>query len=164
MSFDRTPSGTPPNERAFCTETSFENEGPVGISWVKQELDDAAVVKAVKPGSAAEQVAGLVPGLVLTSVNGVAVIGLPYIDQIDMIRESERPLVLAFDKCHLQNQVRRRAICWHLLLAACCFLLAACCLLLAAYLSLLANGRLVNLLVLTCKTCWYIRSCGASRT
>ena len=102
-SSEQTPPGTPPN---VCSEAVFEHaEGPLGISWKQQKTDDAAVVKAIKPGSAASKIEGLRPDLVLTSVNGMSTVGMPYVDAIDAIRESERPLVLCFDPAHIQNQI-----------------------------------------------------------
>lgn len=104
---EKTPPGTPPN---ICSVAVFETDGPLGISWVQQQTDNAAVVKGVRPGSAAAKIEGLCAGLVLTSVNGLAVEGMAYAEVIETIRESERPLSLCFDPAHIQNQIVASAI------------------------------------------------------
>lgn len=102
-------SPSPPRPADVCSEAVFEHDGPLGISWVQQKTDNAAVVKGVRPGSAAATIGGLRAGLVLTSVNGIAVEGLAYSEVIDSIRESERPLTLCFDPAHIQNQIVAKA-------------------------------------------------------
>lgn len=109
-SSEKTPPGTPPN---VCSTAVFQKDGVIGISWAQQKTDNAAVVKAVRPGTQAARIEGLCPGLVLTSVNGTAVLGLPYSEVIDLVRESERPLTLCFDPQHIQNQIVGSAVASH---------------------------------------------------
>eukprot|EP01043_Picozoa_sp_COSAG02_P068993 COSAG02_NODE_11654_length_1680_cov_2.085389_2_plen_370_part_00 len=104
---EKTPPSTPPN---VCSVAVFETDGPLGISWVQQRTDNAAVVKGVRAGSVAGKIEGLCAGLVLTSVNGLAVEGMPYAEIIETIRESERPLTLCFDPAHIQNQIVASAL------------------------------------------------------
>ena len=95
----------PPSPGATpCSSATFKMGGPLGISWIQQRTDDAAVVKAIKPGSAASLVPGMCPGLLLTEVNGSPMAGVPYAEQIRAIREAVRPLRLGFDPSQVQEQ------------------------------------------------------------
>ena len=79
-------------------ETTFEAEGPLGLAWhhyMDERGRSVACIKALKPGSAAEQARTLRNGMLLGYVNGRWVKGVDYFDQIKLVRET-RPVVLGF--------------------------------------------------------------------
>ena len=87
---------------------TFTQPGPLGIAWSKGIVTDAsqgkpgsecAIIKLLRPGGAAHRVAkqsGLVPGLVLASVDSTSCCDLSFDKQITAIRDGVRPTTLQF--------------------------------------------------------------------
>ena len=82
---------------------TFTDQGPLGLSWGMARSDDetieTAVLKGTKAGSPAGKIAGslgLVPGVTLVAVNDSRCAGLSYTEQIQLIRDAHRPLIMVF--------------------------------------------------------------------
>ena len=74
----------------------FRDAGPLGIDFESRGADTCGglTVVGVEPGSAAEA-EGVEMGSVALAANGLALVGVPFMEALGLIKQSERPLVLA---------------------------------------------------------------------
>jgi hypothetical protein len=74
----------------------FRDAGPLGIDFESRGADTCGglTVVGVEPGSAAEA-EGVEVGSVALAANGLALVGVPFMEALGLIKQSERPLVLA---------------------------------------------------------------------
>ena len=96
-----TPPAALPPGAGGALQVTFADDGPLGLKFGKQpsaqpEGWDHVAVASVQAGSAASRHAALVPGLVLETINGVAVRGLRYTEAIQLLKATPRPLTLTF--------------------------------------------------------------------
>ena len=81
---------------AVSTVTAeFTESGPLGLKLNETEAGDAEVV-ALNTGTQAARIAQLSVGLVLESVGGQALIGVAYVEVLQMLRRSGRPVTITF--------------------------------------------------------------------
>jgi len=96
-----------PRERDFFTDVpaaveegisvTFTEEGSLGLKFVDNPHAHAVQIRAVNPGTQAENHMVLCPGLVLKNVGGTSVEGMSYQDTIGVIKAQKgRPLTCRF--------------------------------------------------------------------
>eukprot|EP01052_Picozoa_sp_SAG31_P053509 SAG31_NODE_13756_length_848_cov_6.959947_1_plen_86_part_01 len=73
---------------------TFAAGGPLGIKFTP--VGKEVHILAINPGTQAEQMPQLQPGLVLTSVGGESVSEIEYASVVTLIKGWPRPLTLAF--------------------------------------------------------------------
>ena len=89
--------GTPPVRHAV-----FAQPGPLGITWWRRRDSGAAVIKTVREGGPADA-AGLVPNLLLETVNGDSAEAMGYSAAVETIKGT-RPLLLQFAQDPVEEQ------------------------------------------------------------
>ena len=93
------PPPSPPTPGAVAV--TFVDDAPLGLKFGKKPSVasagwDVVSIATVQGGTQATQHPSLVPGLILESVNGVAVTGLRYSETIQLLKATPRPTTLSF--------------------------------------------------------------------
>ena len=95
----RTVYARPANSRQAALQrvaVCFAEQGFVGIKFWSRSARDPPVIKALTEGGLAAREATLCEGLVLASVQGVSVAGIPFKEAMQLLRSASRPLRLTF--------------------------------------------------------------------
>ena len=75
---------------------SFTEPGTLGLRFTPNKTTGSVDILSINPGTQAMQHAQLRPGLVLQSVDGVAVAGRDYVSAIGVVKAAGRPVTLGF--------------------------------------------------------------------
>ena len=94
-------SPSPPPTSDGTITVTFAEEGALGLKFGKRVSSapkgwDVVSIATVQSGSQASQHSALVPGLILNSINGVAITGLRYSETIQLLKGTPRPTTLVF--------------------------------------------------------------------
>jgi hypothetical protein len=84
-------------------KATFSAVGPLGLRFVQKQSSTNIELLAINPGSQAERVPGLYPGLSLYGVNDRLIAGMDYQSVLQTIKAAGRPITLVFNPAGAQT-------------------------------------------------------------